>query len=54
MNQYLDSTPSMTLGEAMQKMRAAEPETIGAHQSIDTDRSISDAIAVLWRGLEVR
>lgn len=31
-------------------------ETIGAHRSIDidTDRAISDAIAVLWRGLEAR
>ena len=26
-------------------------ETIGAHQPIDTDRAISDAIAVLWNGL---
>lgn len=29
-------------------------ETIGAHQSIDTDRAISEAIVVLWQGLEPR
>jgi hypothetical protein len=26
-------------------------QTIGAHSSIDTDRAISEAIAVLWSGL---
>jgi AcrR family transcriptional regulator len=29
-------------------------ETIGVHQPIDTDRAISDAISVLWKGLEPR
>lgn len=27
-------------------------ETIGTHQPIDTERAISDAISVLWKGLE--
>ena len=26
-------------------------ETIGSHQSIDTDQAVSDAIAMLWEGL---
>lgn len=29
-------------------------ETIGAHHSADTDRAISEAIALLWQGLEPR
>ena len=50
MNKYLGSDPSMTLGEAIQNMRASEPEDFANQASADIMQSLEqhDAVHILF------
>jgi hypothetical protein len=50
MNQYFGADPSMKLGKAMQKMRAAQPEDFGNKVSEDTLQALEqhDAVHILF------
>lgn len=50
MNQYFDFDPAMTLGEAIQKMRASEPEDMANQASADIVQALEqhDAVHILF------
>jgi hypothetical protein len=50
MNKYLGSDPSMTLGEAIQNMRAAEPQDFATQASAEIVQSLEqhDAVHILF------
>lgn len=50
MNKYLGFNPSMTLGEAIQNMRASEPEDFATQASADIMQSLEqhDAVHILF------
>ena len=50
MNKYLGSDPSMTLGDAIQNMRASEPEDFANQASADIMQSLEqhDAVHILF------
>ncbi len=50
MNKYLGSDPSITLGEAIQKLRASEPENFANRASVDMIQSLEqhDAVHILF------
>lgn len=50
MKEYLGSDPSMTLGEAMQKMGASEPENFANQASVDIVQALEqhDAVHILF------
>lgn len=50
MKEYVGSDPSMTLGEAMQKMRASEPENLANQASPDIVQALEqhDAVHILF------